>query len=313
MTTSITTGKRARPARDIPHFALYGEPAKAGRAEFAHNELIETRSRLYDWHIGTHVHRGLFQVLFLFGGRVTASIGDTTWERTGPVAITIHPSLVHGFDFFHEAQGYVLTIDQQVLFDSARDHGDLFMPLFMEPLAIALAPAGPTRVRLESLLEQLLAEAAFPQQGHELIQEWMARSALLLLVRAQAERRLADQSGRGDFALYTRFREEVELHYKEQWPVGQYAALLRLTPTRLNRLCLRIAGRSAFDIAQERLLLEASRQLTYLPASIASISYELGFQDPAYFSRLFKKRFGVSPREYRLAPRQASTVLVGTE
>jgi len=155
----------------------------------------------------------------------------------------------------------------------------------MEPLAIALAPAGPTRVRLESLLEQLLAEAAFPQQGHELIQEWMARSALLLLVRAQAERRLADQSGRGDFALYTRFREEVELHYKEQWPVGQYAALLRLTPTRLNRLCLRIAGRSAFDIAQ----------------------------DPAYFSRLFKKRFGVSPREYRLAPRQGSTVLVGTQ
>lgn len=138
-----------------------------------------------------------------------------------------------------------------MLFDSARDHGDLFMPLFMEPLAIALAPAGPTRVRLESLLEQLLAEAAFPQQGHELIQEWMARSALLLLVRAQAERRLADQSGRGDFALYTRFREEVELHYKEQWPVGQYAALLRLTPTRLNRLCLRIAGRSAFDIAQD--------------------------------------------------------------
>lgn len=251
MTTSITTGKRARPARDIPQFALYGEPAKAGRAEFAHNELIETRGRLYDWHIRTHVHRGLFQVLFLFGGRVTASIGDTTWERTGPVAITIHPSLVHGFDFFHEAQGYVLTIDQQVLFDSARDHGDLFMPLVMEPLAIALAPAGPTRVRLESLLEQLLAEAAFPQQGHELIQEWMARSALLLLVQAQAERRLADQSGRGDFALYTCFREEVELHYKEQWPVGQYAALLRLTPTRLNRLCLRIAGRSAFDIAQD--------------------------------------------------------------
>ena len=103
MTTSITTGKRARPARDIPHFALYGEPAKAGRAEFAHNELIETRSRLYDWHIRTHVHRGLFQVLFLFGGRVTASIGDTTWERTGPVAITIHPSLVHRFDFFRSA------------------------------------------------------------------------------------------------------------------------------------------------------------------------------------------------------------------
>lgn len=296
----------SRPSREIPQFALYGEPAQAGSAAAVHIELIETRSRMYAWHIGTHVHRGLFQVLFLLKGEVRASIGDTVWECAGPVAITIHPSLVHGFDFSEEAQGYVLTIDQQVLFASAREHGELFASLFVEPLAIALAPAGTTRARLASLLEQLLAEAAWPQQGHELILEWLARAALLLLVRAQAEHRLADQSGRGDFALYTRFRAEVEARYKEQWQVGQYAARLKVTPTRLNRLCLRIAGRTAFEIAQERLLLEACRQLTYLPAGVASIAYELGFQDPAYFSRLFKKRFGLTPREYRLAPRESA-------
>jgi AraC family transcriptional activator of pobA len=307
MPKSIPPARLSRPSRDIPQFALYGEQAQADSAEAVHIELIETRSRLYDWHIGTHVHRGLFQVLFLFGGQVRAGIGDAVWECTGPVAITIHPSLVHGFDFSEQAQGYVLTIDQQVLFASARDHGELFAPLFVEPQAIELAPAGATRSRLESLLEQLLAEAAWPQQGHELILEWLARAALLLLVRAQAEHRLADQSGRGDFALYSRFRAEVEGRYKEQWQVGQYAAALRVTPTRLNRLCLRIAGRSAFDIAQERLLLEACRQLTYLPASVASIAYELGFQDPAYFSRLFKKRFGLTPREYRQAPQQSGT------
>jgi AraC family transcriptional activator of pobA len=307
MPKSIPPARLSRPSRDIPQFALYGEQAQADSAEAVHIELIETRSRLYDWHIGTHVHRGLFQVLFLFGGQVRAGICDAVWECTGPVAITIHPSLVHGFDFSEQAQGYVLTIDQQVLFASARDHGELFAPLFVEPQAIELPPAGATRSRLESLLEQLLAEAAWPQQGHELILEWLARAALLLLVRAQAEHRLADQSGRGDFALYSRFRAEVEGRYKEQWQVGQYAAALRVTPTRLNRLCLRIAGRSAFDIAQERLLLEACRQLTYLPASVASIAYELGFQDPAYFSRLFKKRFGLTPREYRQAPQQSGT------
>jgi AraC family transcriptional activator of pobA len=307
MPKSIPPARLSRPSRDIPQFALYGEQAQADSAEAVHIELIETRSRLYDWHIGTHVHRGLFQVLFLFGGQVRAGIGDAVWECTGPVAITIHPSLVHGFDFSEQAQGYVLSIDQQVLFASAREHGELFAPLFVEPQAIELPPAGATRSRLESLLEQLLAEAAWPQQGHELILEWLARAALLLLVRAQAEHRLADQSGRGDFALYSRFRAEVEGRYKEQWQVGQYAAALRVTPTRLNRLCLRIAGRSAFDIAQERLLLEACRQLTYLPASVASIAYELGFQDPAYFSRLFKKRFGLTPREYRQAPQQSGT------
>ena len=312
MTTPPLPAQLSRPSREIPQFALYGEQSQAGSPEFVHIELIQTRSRLYDWHIGTHVHRGLFQVLFLFDGQVRASIGDAVWEQTGPVAITIHPSLVHGFDFSEEAQGYVLTIDQHVLFASARDHGDLFAPLFVEPLAIELAPASGTRTRLESLLEQLLSEAAWPEQGHDLILEWLARATLLLLLRAQAERRLADDSGRGDFALYTRFRAEVEQRYKDQWQVGQYAALLRVTPTRLNRLCLRIAGQTAFDIAQERLLLEACRQLTYLPAGVATIAYELGFQDPAYFSRLFKKRFGVTPREYRQAP-PGKTQGVGAE
>jgi AraC family transcriptional activator of pobA len=156
-----------------------------------------------------------------------------------------------------------------------------------------------TCARLEALLKHLLTEAAWPQYGHTLMLEWLARSALLLLVRLHAERRFADQSGRSDFELFSRFRAEVEQRYKEQWQVSQYAEALRVTPVRLNRLCLRLSGKSAFDTTQDRLMLEACRKLTYVPASIASIAYELGFQDPAYFSRLFKKRIGVTPKEFR--------------
>ncbi len=295
----------SRPSNQIPQFALYGETSRADGAELVHIELIETRSRQYDWHIDTHVHAGLFQVLFLLTGQVRARIGDAEWECRGPVALTIHPSLVHGFDFSAEAKGYVLTLDQQLLFAQEREQNDLFAPLFVEPLAIDLAAGERTRPRIEALLDQLLAEADWPQQGHTLILEWLARAVLLLLVRAQAQHAMADRSGQRDFSLYMRFRAVVERHYKEQWRVAHYAAHLRVPVNRLNRLCLRIAGSSAFDIAHERLLLEACRQLTYLPSSIATIAYALGFQDPAYFSRLFKKRFGVAPKEYRSAPRSA--------
>ncbi|OYO27556.1 helix-turn-helix domain-containing protein [Janthinobacterium sp. PC23-8] len=293
--------RNAKPAlRDIPQFGLYGEQTRGENAEFVHIELIETRSRVHHWHIENHVHRGLFQVLFLFKGEVRASIDGAAWECRAPTVITIHPSVVHGFDFSSEAHGYVLTVDQNVVFALTENHGDLYSPLFVEPLAIDLAGA-PECARLEALLRQLLAEAAWPQYGHTLMLEWLARSALLLLVRLHAERRFADQSGRSDFELFSRFRAEVERHYKEQWQVGQYAGALRATPTRLNRLCLKLSGKSAFDIAQDRLMLEACRKLTYLPASIASIAYELGFQDPAYFSRLFKKRMGLTPKQFRSA------------
>ncbi|MEX5748048.1 helix-turn-helix domain-containing protein [Massilia sp. X63] len=288
---------------EIPIFALYGESTRGADAEGVHVELIETRSRQYDWHIGTHIHAGLFQVLFLLGGQVRASIDGDLWECEGPVALTIHPSLAHGFDFSEEAHGYVLTIDQNLLFDG----GDLFSSLFVQPLAIALDAAPDMRARIEALLQHLVAESSWPRHGHALMLDWLARSVLLNLIRVQAEHRIADRGGRDDFELFSRFRAEVERRYKEQWQVGQYADVLHISPTRLNRLCLKLAGKSAFEIAQQRLLLEACRKLTYVPAGVASIAYELGFQDPAYFSRLFKKLMGVSPTEYRLALRETES------
>lgn len=291
----MPTSPSPHPA-EIPVFALYGEATKGTDAESVHIELIETRSRQYDWHIGTHTHAGLFQVLFLLGGRVGANIDGTLWECEGPVALTIHPSLPHGFDFSEEAHGYVLTIDQNMLFGEA----DLFSSLFVRPLAIGLGPVPEMRARIEALLENLIAESSWPRHGHALMLDWLARSALLMLVRVHAERRIVDSTGRKDFELFSQFRVEVERRYKEQWQVGQYAGLLRIAPARLNRLCLKLAGKSAFEIAQDRLMLEACRKLTYVPAGIASIAYELGFQDPAYFSRLFKKLVGLTPKEYRL-------------
>jgi AraC family transcriptional activator of pobA len=284
----------------IPRFALYGEQTRAENAEFVHIELIETRSRVYDWHIDRHTHPGMFQVLFLFGGEVRAGVDDAVWECQGPTVITINPTVAHGFDFAPEAHGYVLTVDQHVVFSAAENQADLYSSLFIEPLAIDLSALPDMRARLEALLQQLLAEAIWPQHGHTLMLDWLARCILLLLVRVHAEHRIADQSGRLDFELFSRFRAEVEQHYKDQWQVADYAIALRATPTRLNRLCLKLSGKSAFDIAQDRLMLEACRKLTYVPASIASIAYELGFQDPAYFSRLFKKRIGVTPKAFRL-------------
>ena len=288
--------------QDVPQFALFGEAARAENAESVHIELIETRSRLHDWHISNHTHRGLFQVLFLFSGHVSASVDGAVWDRDGPTAITIHPSVVHGFAFSQEAQGYVLTLDQQVVFAQAGTEGDVFSSLFVQALAIDLAPALEARERIEGLLKNLTAEASWPRFGHTLMLEWLARSALLLLVRVHAENRAAGQAAHGEFALFSRFRAEVERNFRQQWQVCQYAEALRVSPTRLNRLCLKVAGKSAFEIGQDRLILEACRKLTYAPSSIASIGYELGFQDPAYFSRLFKKRVGRTPKQFRKLP-----------
>ena len=295
----INTEKAMRTP-EIPQFTLYGELMPIDNAEFVHIELIETRSRLHDWHIASHTHRGLFQVLFLLGGQVQARIDSATWECEGPTVITIHPSVVHGFEFSKEAHGFVLTVDQSVLFGAqAALHDDIFSALFLEPLVIDLARAPEVRQRIESLLAHLMTEFSSPLDGHALMLDWLARSVLLLLLRQHTDHRSADLSGRASFETFSRFRALVEAHYHAQWSVAQYADQLHIAETRLNRLCLKLGGKSAFDMAQHRLMLEARRKLTYVPASVSSIAYELGFQDPAYFSRAFKRHTGMTPKQFR--------------
>jgi AraC family transcriptional activator of pobA len=298
---SMLSKEKMHRKADIPQFALYGESASAATGnELVHIELIETRSRLYDWEIANHTHSGLFQILFLLGGHVSASIDTEIWDCTGPSVITIHPAVVHGFHFSTEAYGYVLTVDQSILSGESVDGGmDIFSGLFLQPLALDLGAAPETLRKIEALLQQMLLEFSEPLRGHTLMLDWLTRCVLLLLLRQHADRHQADLSGHADFELFSRLRASVEENYKEQWSAARHAAVLNVTESRLNRLCLKLSGKSAFDLQQQRLMLEARRRLTYVPASIASIAYELGFQDPAYFSRAFKRATGMTPKAFR--------------
>ena len=72
-----------------------------------------------------------------------------------------------------------------------------------------------------------------------------------------------------------------------------------MTPERLNRLTRAETGQSALDLVHARLAREACRRLTYVAAPISKLAFELGFDDPAYFCRFFKRHTGFNPRDYR--------------
>ena len=98
---------------------------------------------------------------------------------------------------------------------------------------------------------------------------------------------------------YHRFVEALEAHLNRLHTVAEYAALLRLPPKQLNRLCQRQRGQSALAIIHERLNLEARRQLFRSEQAVKEIRYTLGFADPAYFSAFFKRLNGQSPEAFR--------------
>ena len=88
-------------------------------------------------------------------------------------------------------------------------------------------------------------------------------------------------------------------HYRRQRSVRDYAQQLHLTANYLNALCRRVLGQTASDLIHARVVLEAQRLLTHSALSVAQVADELGFDDPSYFGRYFRKYVGLSPEAFR--------------
>ncbi|RYZ48930.1 MAG: helix-turn-helix domain-containing protein, partial [Sphingobacteriales bacterium] len=91
----------------------------------------------------------------------------------------------------------------------------------------------------------------------------------------------------------------MERHYKDNRTAAFYAAQLGLTPKRINEILRDKAGMTMNQLLSRLLLIEAKRGLYHGVLSIKEIAYHLGFTDPSYFARFFKKQTGVTPEAFR--------------
>lgn len=103
-----------------------------------------------------------------------------------------------------------------------------------------------------------------------------------------------------------RFRQLVELHYRDKLGVNDFAQLLGVTRSHLHFACLRTLGRPPQQVVHERLVAEARLRLRDTAQPIEQVAYSLGFRDAAYFNRFFRRMSGLSPGEYRRSTRIAA-------
>jgi AraC family 4-hydroxyphenylacetate 3-monooxygenase operon regulatory protein len=99
--------------------------------------------------------------------------------------------------------------------------------------------------------------------------------------------------------VFLNFCDLVEAHFRDHLTLTEYASRLSVTEPRLNDICRRMADLASKEVVHERLVQEARRLLRYSAVPVTEISYQLGFADPAYFSRFFTKRTGVPPSQFR--------------
>ncbi len=275
----------------IPSYALYGEGRADGPASFAHIETIAERSALHDWEIGVHRHDHFVQVLLVEEGQAEVVLDGSSEGLEGPGRVIVPAAAVHGFRFREGTRGFVLTLSTDFS-TRATNAGDVLIGALARGGLAPLSSAAATRAFW--LARELLV----------LQEQWQAHDPLFLalaeaLIRTLAEGGAASEPvARADKRL-DRFRQLVELHFRQQRGLDFYADALGMTRRTLSRLTTAQLGCTPMEMIHGRVALEAHRLLRYTNATAAQIAGELGFDDPSYFSRFYQRVTGRRPGEER--------------
>ena len=168
------------------------------------------------------------------------------------------------------------------------------VPESLGSLRLSAAAAGALRRRLLAMRREL--RPLRPDSAHLL----RARLYELLITLSRSFSRQRRGLVKPEpHALMLRYRELVEREVSHHHDVQHYARELGVSPGHLNVLCHHHLGRGAKDVVAERLSVQARRLLLYSDRSAAQVGFALGFRDPSYFARFFRRENGRSPSEFR--------------
>jgi AraC family transcriptional activator of pobA len=272
----------------IRTYPLFGEAGDL--PDVVHCETIAARSQLTGWKFTPHRHARLHQILLVEKGAGEATLEGQAYPLKAMRAVNVPTGHVHGFAFVPGMQGFVLTIATEML-------DQVLSPA--EGLRQALAESRVSRAtaQMRTLMKQIHAEYHGRQFARAHLLRSLTSALLGLVARELADRTAAEGTGATD--LFRRFEALLEQHFLEHWSVADYAATLSISPTHLSRLSRAATGHAASGLIQERIIREARRNLVYTNLPVSTIAYALGFNDPAYFSRLFAGATGLSPRRFR--------------
>jgi AraC family transcriptional regulator, transcriptional activator of pobA len=263
-------------------------------------ERFERRSAA----VRNEVHRHDFhEIFFIAEGSGQHMIDLESHDFSAPCLHAIAPGQVHRLSRSGDSSGRVVMFLREAVDANAseQDVRQLFGPWNARPIRTIT----PEQLNEANTLLDLIANEA--RLGGSATQRILGSLLSVLLAKAAVWVRSArtdhedmgqERSG-AEPDIVRRFLADVETGFLSERRVSSYAERYAISADHLSDLLRERIGKSAMDVLQDRLVLEAKRLLLHSAMSVKEVGFALNLEDPAYFSRVFKKATGHSPGEYR--------------
>ncbi|MCL4640381.1 MULTISPECIES: helix-turn-helix domain-containing protein [Olivibacter] len=151
---------------------------------------------------------------------------------------------------------------------------------------------------LRHIIQLLLLEQNQKPLGKNMLFHLTASLLLLLNTKHASEKKSVILSNPERKVLLD-LRKLIQKHYRDAHGINFYLNMLHVPAKTLNRICRKATGKTVHELFEDKLLTEAKMALLSTSNSVKEIAFDLGFNDPAYFGRFFKRVTGFTPLKYR--------------
>jgi AraC family transcriptional regulator, transcriptional activator of pobA len=283
----------------IIYKGLYGDNTYSPVFDFIHYEPLEVRSKIYNWEIEEHLHTDLIQIFIFTEGKGILISERSKIEISGPGIIIIPNNTLHGFAFQNDICGEVFTITESY-FDSLSKNNIL---IFNNLAKLKFHNFENDKDSFETFLtfkNLIIRELKENQIEKQTLINSIFTALFVCIYRLNAILNTVDtETDHQTLRYFQAFQKSYRQNLNQPKTISQYANELNISTVHLNRVCQRVMKKSPIQIINNQMIMEAKKYLLNTTYSISEISYLLNFNDPAYFTRSFKKEIGVSPSEFR--------------
>lgn len=289
----------ADPASGVQSYFIYGFDRRDFDQRFLHFERIEEQLPYHNWSARPHLHDGLHQTMFFSSGGGEMLIEDRWLAFKAPALVFVPAGVVHGFRFARDTAGPIVTVSQDFMAEVLGFVETDIAGVTHRPILAPLDASQIDQHEIDGLFRGIARDYSSAMRGRGTA--FIASLALLLVALARVcDESLDPRHEAGAYPeIFRAFQQRIEQTFRKQPSIAEIAADLGLTPGRLTMVCRAMAQRSPQQLLHMRLVAEAKRQLLYSSHAAANVAYALGFRDPGYFSRFFKRETGMSPIEFR--------------